>query len=104
MKKFANTLSKTVLSTGGGMPLREENAKLLKKIGKVCYLNASADSIYSRVKYDTGRPLLQVENPYAKISEMLEVRNPIYGKVADNTVVTDNRTVLEIADEILSNI
>lgn len=104
LKKFANTLSKTVLSTGGGMPLREENAKLLKKIGKVCYLNASADSIYSRVKYDTGRPLLQVENPYAKISEMLEVRNPIYGKVADNTVVTDNRTVLEIADEILSNI
>lgn len=104
LNKLSKTLNKTVLSTGGGMPLREENSRILNKIGKVYFLQASADSIYDRVKNDKGRPLLQVENPYAKICEMLEIRNPIYNKVAEVKVDTDDIDVEVICNEILSHI
>ncbi|MDF2611929.1 MAG: Shikimate kinase, partial [Lachnospiraceae bacterium] len=38
------TLSNTVLSTGGGLPLQEQNTKLLKEIGYVVYLKASKET------------------------------------------------------------
>lgn len=67
-----------VISTGGGMPLREENRKLLSKLGKVVYLKASPATIYDRIKGDTARPLLQCANPMIRIEEMLAAREPMY--------------------------
>lgn len=67
-----------VISTGGGMPLREENRKLLSKLGKVVYLKASPATIYNRIKGDTARPLLQCANPMKRIEEMLAAREPMY--------------------------
>lgn len=67
-----------VISTGGGMPLREENRKLLSKLGKVVYLKASPATIYDRIKGDTARPLLQCANPMKRIEEMLAAREPMY--------------------------
>ncbi len=101
---FAHTLNKTVLSTGGGMPLRQENAKLLREIGQVFYLNASANAIYARIKNDTTRPLLQVDDPYTKICEMLEIRNPIYSHTANVMIDTDDKTVSDISREIISKL
>ncbi len=104
LQDFTHTLHKTILSTGGGMPLRQENAELLRKIGQVFYLNASANSIYDRVKNDTSRPLLQVDDPYAKICEMLDTRNPIYSDVANVVINTDDRSVSDISREIISKL
>ncbi|MDE6364626.1 MAG: shikimate kinase [Lachnospiraceae bacterium] len=67
-----------VISTGGGMPLREENRQLLSKLGKVVYLKASPATIYDRIKGDTARPLLQCEDPMKRIEEMLAAREPVY--------------------------
>ena len=47
-----------VVSTGGGMPVREENRKLLKDLGSVVYLKASPEQIAKRLEHDTTRPLL----------------------------------------------
>lgn len=104
LQDFTHTLHKTVLSTGGGMPLRQENASLLQEIGQVFYLNASSNSIYKRVKSDTSRPLLQVDDPYAKICEMLDIRNPIYSDTANVVVNTDDITVSDISKEIISKL
>ena len=104
LEELSLTLSNTVISTGGGMPLKEENARFLKNIGKVFYLKASSSSIYERVKDDTGRPLLQVKDPYAKICEMLEIRNSIYETASDFILDTDGREVETIASTITSNI
>ncbi|MBE5941260.1 MAG: shikimate dehydrogenase [Lachnospiraceae bacterium] len=89
LKEFNETLSDTVLATGGGMPLRKENARLLKEIGTVLYLMASPKEIYDRVKGDTNRPLLQCENPYQKICDMIKQRHPIYSQCADEIVDTN---------------
>lgn len=101
LEKIAEWTDPVILSTGGGMPVREENRALLKKCGTVFYLETSPEVIYERVKDDTSRPLLQCADPKAKIAEMMEVRGPIYRGAADETVVTDNREPRYIALEIL---
>lgn len=83
LRELANTLEGCVVSTGGGMPLRIENARLLKEIGKVIYLNVATQVIYERVKEDGKRPLLQVEDPYDRICEMMTERKPLYERACD---------------------
>ena len=65
-----------VISTGGGMPIREENRELLKKLGMVFYLRAKPETVYERVKGETKRPLLQCEDPLNRIRAMQEQREP----------------------------
>jgi hypothetical protein len=93
LEELLESTYNTVIATGGGLPLRDANAELLKRLGTVVYLKASADTIYERVKDETNRPLLNVPNPREKIEKMLAQRNPIYEQVADYTVEVDNLTV-----------
>ncbi len=100
-------LSKTVLSTGGGLPVTDRNRPILKKIGKVIYLRAEAESLYNRVKEDKGRPLLETGDKLKKIREMLALRGPIYEEAADIIIDTDHldeeQTVKEIVNILKSS-
>jgi shikimate kinase len=95
---------KLVISTGGGMPLRNENRELLKTLGEVVYLKASSETIYDRIKGDTTRPLLQCDDPKLKISKMLMDRGPIYAECANVIVNVDELTQMEAAQEIIRRI
>jgi shikimate kinase len=97
----ADNKDRLVISTGGGMPLREENRKLLNDIGDVVYLKASADTIYDRIKGDTTRPLLQCANPKEKINNMLLQRGPIYEECAAIILNVDNSKQSDAAQEII---
>lgn len=97
-----DTLSNTVLATGGGMPLRKENARLLKEIGCVEYLTATSKEIFERVKGDTNRPLLQCENPYEKICEMMKQRKPLYEKAADVVIDTNSNDLDAIVQDMIN--
>ena len=80
-----------VVSTGGGTPLRKENAALLRKIGKIVWLKASLDVIVQRVtrKLDQ-RPLLAgfAENPRQRIEGLLSEREPQYAELAEYIIDT----------------
>lgn len=89
-----------VLSTGGGMPLREENRRLLKQIGTVIYLKASPEETYQRLKNDTNRPLLKAPDRQERIRKMIAERMPIYMEAADFVISVDGRTPEDIAAEI----
>lgn len=91
----------SVISTGGGLPIREENAQILNKLGFVVYLKVSGDTVVSRLKGDTSRPLLSGDNVKKKVNDLLAVRSPIYEKIADMVVITDSKTILDIMHEIL---
>jgi shikimate kinase len=88
-----------IISTGGGAVLREENMELLRENGSVFCLSASAETIYERTSRSDERPLLKVEDPMAKIRELLEYRMPFYEQ-AGTVVETDGKTPLQIAEEI----
>lgn len=89
-----------VISTGGGMPVREENRTLLKQLGKVFYLKAEPETIYERVKGDTKRPLLQCENPLNRIQEMLAQREPAYEETSHHVIAVDEKRQQELAEYI----
>jgi shikimate dehydrogenase len=104
LEHLRDTVSHTVFSTGGGMPLRVENARLLKEIGKVYYLMADSYTIYDRVKDNTDRPLLQGENPYEKICSLMNERKLLYEKAADVVVDTNSNDLDEVCLHITGDV
>ncbi len=88
-----------VISTGGGVVLKEENVSTLKENGIVFCLTASPEEIYERVGHQTHRPLLQTPNPLETIRTMLDERAPYYAK-ADYTMDTTGRSFDEIVVHI----
>ncbi len=85
-----------IIATGGGLPMREGNAELLKKLGTVVYLKAETDTLVKRLSGDTTRPLLQNGELREKIETMLAVRGPVYEAAADVVIQTDNMSFYEI--------
>ena len=88
-----------VISTGGGVVLKEANMVELKRNGIVFCLTATAEEIYRRVGHQTHRPLLQTPDPLAQIRSMLEERHPYYAE-ADHIVKTTGRSFGEIIAHI----
>lgn len=103
VRELVSTLDHSVLSTGGGLPVREQNAKLLKDLGYVVFLKASKQTTIKRLQGDITRPLLQGDELSKKIDRMLEIRTPIYEKAAHKIVATDERSVQEIAQVIMES-
>ena len=102
IKELMQRCETTIYSTGGGMPLREENARLLKELGMVVYLKAEADTIYYRVKGDKKRPLLQCENPKKRIEDLLKERNPKYEAAGNYVVQVDGKDIQTVAQEVIN--
>jgi len=92
-----------IISTGGGVVLREENIRMLKENGIIICLIASPETIFERTKNNSDRPLLKVSDPLKKIKELLEFRMPFYKK-ADIIINTEGKTPLQIAEEIIEKI
>jgi len=92
---------KFVISTGGGIVLREENVRILKGIGPLILLWAEPAVVYERVKAESHRPLLNVPDPREEINEILAVRKPLYQRAADFTVDTSSLKVEEAVKEIM---
>lgn len=85
-----------VLATGGGAILREANRHALRNRGTVIYLRASADDLWRRTRNDKNRPLLQTENPRAKLQELLNQRDPLYRETAHLIVDTGEQNVQKL--------
>lgn len=90
-----------IIAVGGGLPMREENRALLKKLGTVVYLRVTAETVCTRLASDTTRPLLQGDNPREKVHTLLEARAPIYESAADVIVDVDDKDFDTIMKEIM---
>jgi shikimate kinase len=71
-----------VLATGGGAILNADTRRLLKERGLVLYLRANSDEIHRRTRNDRSRPLLQTDDPRARIEQLLRERQPLYEATA----------------------
>ncbi|AIE85781.1 shikimate kinase [Fimbriimonas ginsengisoli] len=79
-----------VLATGGGIVLREENWKELRRLGITIFLDASVETITDRLaRSKKKRPLLQVEDWPERVESLLEQRRELYRR-ADITVAVDD--------------
>jgi shikimate kinase len=81
-----------ILSTGGGLPLRPENADLLRKLGTVIWLRADPETLVKRVERKIAvRPLLH-NDEISLIDRMTRLcleRNTIYHSLADHIFDTE---------------
>jgi shikimate kinase/3-dehydroquinate synthase len=93
-----------VLATGGGAVLNEESRKFLKERGTVVYLRASVNSILQRTSHDRNRPLLQTDDPKARIEELSLQRSPLYQEVAHIIIETGRPNVQSVVQSILSQL
>ena len=107
-----------MIALGGGLPIGgnlygeepvrqrallrgERNRELLAELGYVFYLKITPGEVYRRLKGDTTRPLLQTEDPYARITELLQQRDVWYEKCADEIITVEGKNKWLIADEII---
>jgi shikimate kinase len=94
------TRKKTVISTGGGLPVNPENLASLKNHSLVVCLWASPEKIWERVRNQSHRPLLNEKDPLAKIRSLLEERAPYY-RQADVLLNTEMRSLRDVALQVM---
>jgi shikimate kinase len=90
-----------ILATGGGAILAPESRRNLHSRGTVVYLRASVAQQLERTGKDKNRPLLQTENPLAKIKELIKIREPLYRETAHVTIDTSRRSPRSVSTEIV---
>jgi shikimate kinase len=94
----------TIVVTGGGIVLRQENVALLHELGTIVYLSADEETLFARISRRSTRPLLQTANPRATLTELFAKRLPFYRDAADLEVDTSQLTHDEVARTILNRI
>ena len=96
-----------VISTGGGIVVREENRRLLRESGRFAvYLHGDVRTLHERITGDANshisRPnLTNLGGGLEEIEYLLSIRDPLYREVAQLVVETGGRRPEEIAQEIL---
>lgn len=98
--KQVSSWDKYVIATGGGIVLRQENIKALKKNGKIINLKTSVEKILQRASKNSARPLLNVKDKKLEIKKLLVKRKPYYKK-CDFVVDTTETTPEDAAKKIV---
>lgn len=95
------TRTRTIISTGGGLPTHPANLASLKTHSLVICLWASPERIYERVREQSHRPLLNDPDPLGKIRTLLTAREKFY-KQADVLINSDLRLAREVAQQVVN--
>ena len=90
-----------VLSTGGGVVLRQANRDNLHQRCQVIYLHSSPAEVFRRLRHDQNRPLLQVADPLARLKELYDIRDPLYREAAHFVVETGRPSVSTLVNMIV---
>jgi len=91
---------RTVVSTGGGLVAQPGMLGELLARGVVVCLHASLETILERTSQRQNRPLLEVEDPFARIRELYAQREPIY-RCSGSLVLTDGRPLLDVVSHVI---
>jgi len=92
-----------IISTGGGVVGSAGNRALLRRLGYVVWLDAPMAVILDRTARNRERPLLDTEDPVARIHALMEVRRPLYQEVSHLKVDTAGLDSGELATGILES-
>jgi len=93
-----------VLATGGGAVLRPANRAQLREHSTVIYLTATPESLIRRLRFDVKRPLLQTDDPLARLRELYDQRDPLYRETAHFHIATGRPPVSVLVTMILTQL
>jgi cytidylate kinase len=94
------SVNHAVIATGGGVVTRAENRALLRRLGKVFWLDAPPDVLYRRIGDDAGRPLLKGGDALKRLEALNAERREYYAEVSDIHLDTTEATPAELAERI----
>ncbi|MDE3839575.1 shikimate kinase [Bacillus methanolicus] len=92
-------VNRSIITTGGGIVLKDENRRWMKENGAVVFLYAEPEEIFKRIENDDSRPLLKT-NKKAAIEKLFRARLPLYMEAADFTIDTTGKDINEIIKDI----
>lgn len=102
--KEVSAAEEIIISLGGGTIVFHDNLAYIKKLGKVVYLQTTAEKVYLRLRYKNDRPVLKLheqegekEEVIAKIQAMMDKRD-FYYQQADIIFRTDNLPIGKSVD------
>lgn len=90
---------RTVVACGGGLVVQAGMLERLRNKGVVVCLHASLETVLERTQRTRVRPLLEVEDPQARIRQLYAEREPIY-KQAGTMILTDLRPLNDIVSHV----
>jgi shikimate kinase len=93
-----------ILSTGGGAVLRDINRQHLHLRGKVIYLRSTPEEVFRRLKHDSQRPLLQVNDPLEKLRTLFSARDPLYRETAHYVFDTGRPSISKLLNAIIAEL
>ena len=91
-----------VIDTGGGIILRKNNVKNLKRNGLMILLKADVETIINRIKNGRERPSLTGRSFTEEVEEVLKNRSKKYEEAADLVIDTSELTVNKVVDRVIS--
>jgi len=102
--KYVTQQEDSVIATGGGVVLYQENMSLLKQAGMIVWINAPLQDIIERLKKDAQsaaiRPQFTSGNVAQETVEMMKKRLPLYEAAAEYIVDTTDKNAKQVAEEI----
>jgi 3-dehydroquinate synthase len=90
----------SVIATGGGVPLSEENMRRLRRNGVIVALHANPEAILARLGDGLARPLLGAD-PAGSVRRLLKEREAAY-RAADLVIETSSLPVAAAADRVVA--
>ena len=91
-------------TVGGGAVILEQNRTEMRQNGIVIYLKASVHDLWQRTRNDRNRPLLQTDDPHAKLAELFQQRDAFYQQAADIVIQSGKSGVHTLMLQVVSNI
>jgi shikimate kinase len=89
-----------VIATGGGAFMNADTRATINAKGISVWLKADFDVLMRRIKRRNDRPLLKIDDPEAKLRELIDLRYPTYA-LADLTVQSRDVVHEKIVDEMV---
>ena len=90
-----------VVATGGGIVGREENRRLLSRLGKVVFLDLPWHVLQPRLQAQGGRPLATGAQGWEPVRRLYEMRQPYYRQAdlrIDCSGLSPRQTVTRIVE------
>ncbi|WDE97806.1 shikimate kinase [Lentisphaera profundi] len=100
--KLCKNYHNTIIATGGGCILREENRRALKEAGLVIWLNTSPENVQKYTAKRNNRPLLKGDKSLNDITQMMKKREALYADSSHLKIDVFQHNLEEIFDIIQS--
>lgn len=88
-----------IIATGGGVAISKENRTIMRRTGLVFFLDATFEDIYTRIKNDKNRPIVQ-KSTKAELNQLYTYRKKFYREAGHIQVLTEGRSLRMIVEYI----